>query len=44
MLNGRRVERESSSRERYDYRVSPSHKVAVEVGAGLKLRLARPAQ
>ena len=36
--------RSSSSRERWDYRVSPSLKVVVEVGAGLKLRLARSAQ
>ena len=31
-------------RERCDYRVRPSLKVAVDVGAGMKMRLARPAQ
>ena len=31
-------------RERCDYSVRPSLKVAVDVGAGMKMRLARPAQ
>ena len=35
---------EMSERERCDYRVRPSLKVAVDVGAGMEMRWARPAQ